>query len=290
MQINGSQTPARFVAPLKARATPRRVRPATIERHLVLAYRPGWQSLDDLNSIARHVHDIDPTIGVFIMPTTHRNAVTRKQVAELPTLVVSPGRMSVFRPLRGKVYQGWPIPKFEEVRRLAVAGVPVPLTALLTPELRLDPALWGEFVIVKPTDIATSSHGHGIQLMRTGRVSYIAPRDYPKGHPGRLGPMMVQQYVNTGERVGAYRVLTFFGEPLSAHFQASRTRRIELSAPDEQIESAEIAIQTSGNERDRVFIDDRAVLDMARAAHEALPEIPLKGCDCCGTSGPASST
>ncbi|MEJ0098010.1 MAG: hypothetical protein WDM84_08950 [Bauldia sp.] len=94
--------------------------------------------------------------------------------------------MSVFRPLRGKVYQGWPIPKFEEVRRLAVAGVPVPLTALLTPELRLDPALWGEFVIVKPTDIATSSHGHGIQLMRTGRVSYIAPRDYPKGHPGRL--------------------------------------------------------------------------------------------------------
>ena len=30
---------------------------------------------------------------------------------------------------------------------------------------------------------------------------------------------------------------------------------------------------------ERVFIDEADVLALARAAHEAIPEIPLKGCD-----------
>jgi hypothetical protein len=245
----------------------------------VLAYRPGWQTVEDLNAIARHVRELDPSIRPFIVPTTHRNAITRREIAERPTLVVSPGRMPTFRPLRGKVYQGNAIPKIEEVRRLEKAGVPVPKTEILTPELKLDPAEWGEFVIVKPSDIRTSSHGKGIQLMRTERVQYIAPEDFPRDHPGRLGPMFVQQYVDTGDRLSSYRVLTYLGEPISAVFHAGLDKKVELSESDEVIEAAPIAIQTVGSERDRHLISDKEVLDLARAAYAALPEIPLQGVD-----------
>lgn len=269
---------ARFETGLRAAAHLARAKPA-VERHLILGYRPGWQSLEDLNTIARHVGDIDPTIRSFILPTTHRNLVTRREAAGKPTLVVSAGRMLAFQPMRGKVYQGWPIPKFEEVRRLATAGVPVPMTAIIRPQLKLDPAVWGEFVVVKPTDIGTSSHGLGVQLMRTHRVRYIAPGDYPKGHPGRLGPMLVQQYIDTGDRLSSYRVLTFMGEPVSAVFQAARVPKVNLDLPDEELERAPIAIQTLGPDRDRALVDSPAILNLARAAHAAIPEIPLKGCD-----------
>jgi hypothetical protein len=250
-----------------------------IRRHLVLAYRPGWQSLEDLNAIAAHVREHDATIRTFIVPTTHRNGITRREIAERETLVVSPGRIPVFKPLRGKIYQGWPIPKIEELHRLAAAGLRVPRTELITPDLKLDPAEWGEVVVVKPTDIASSSHGLGIRLRRTSHVRYIAPADFPAGHPGRRGPMMVQQFVDTGEKVSAYRVLTFFGEPLSALFQAARESRVALNLDDEILEKSDIAIQTAGANRERRLIEDREIIDIARAAHHALPEIPLKGCD-----------
>ena len=270
----------RFVGTVRARARTTRPAPGAnaIARHLVLAYRPGWQSIDDLGAVANHVRDIDPAIATFIVPTTHRNGVTRRNAAERPTLVVSPGPMHVFRPLRGKVYQGWPIAKIEEVRRLEAAGVPVPRTAILTPDLRLDPADWGEFVIVKPTDLRTSSHGLGIQLMRTNRVHHIAPQDYPRGHPGRLGPMMVQQFIDTGERLTTYRVLTLFGEPLYAQLNVGDRRRVALEAPDAAIESANVALQAA-EAREGRLVADPDVIAMARAADGALPEIPLKGCD-----------
>jgi hypothetical protein len=249
-----------------------------VARHLVLAYRPGWQSLADLNDIRRHVTDIDPTIETFIVPSTARNSVSRRHAATRPTLVVSNGRIIDFRPRRGKVYQGFPIPKSEELRRLAAARVPIPRTAILTPDLRLDEAEWGEFVLVKPSDIATSSHGRGFQLMRTRRVRFIHPRHYPADHPGRLGPMIVQQFIDTGEHLRSYRVLTFFGEPISALVHTSKAKRVDLAAPDAEIEKATVAIQTGGA-RDSEFMDEPDILAMARRAHEALPEIPLKGCD-----------
>jgi hypothetical protein len=249
-----------------------------IERHLVLVRRQGWQSNEDWQRIAHHVEDIEPRIAVFIVQGTARNAYSRRKAAERPTLVFSPGPLLNFRPLRGKVYAGGPVPKIEQVRRFREAGLPVPRTAVLSPDLVLDPAEWGEFVIVKPTDLATSSHGAGIQLMRTARVRYRAPADYPPGHPGRRGPMVVQQYVNTGDRISLHRVLTLFGEPLYANYFEDLNPRVSLTASDEEIESATIATQTL-QDRHSQFIASDDVLALARAAHEAIPEAPLKGCD-----------
>lgn len=249
-----------------------------VERHLVLVRRQGWQSTEDWYRIARHVEDIEPRIATFVVQAGQRNPYSRRQAAAKPTLVFSAGPMLNFRPLRGKVYAGAPVPKFEQVRRFREAGLPVPRTALLTPGLVLDPAEWGEFVILKPTDITSSSHGHGIQLIRTERVAYRAPRDYPAGHPGRLGPMLVQQFINTGDHISLYRVLTLFGEPLYSNYFQDRNRRVPLDASDAEIEAAPIATQAL-DERDTVFEAPPEVLALARAAHAVIPEAPLKGCD-----------
>ena len=273
------QAGARFIGAQRIVPTPKRpTRPGETTRNLILAYRPGWQSLADLNAMARHVRDLDRTIGVFILASTLRNSIARKAAARLPSLVVSPGRMPIFVPKRGKVYQGSPIAKFEELRRLHDAGVPVPRTAILTPQLSLNPADWGPFVILKPTDIGSSSHGRGIQLMRTERVRYKAPQDYPADHPGRLGPMFIQQYIDTGEKLRSHRITTLFGEPLMALLHTSDAPRVDLGGSDDIIESAPMAIQGAGA-RHTEFIDAPDAVALARAAHEAIPEVPLKGCD-----------
>jgi hypothetical protein len=90
--------------------------------------------------------------------------------------------------------------------------------------------------------------------------------------------MMVQQFVDTGDKIAGYRVLTFFGEPLLAYLTQGSVAHIDRNAADDVIEKAIVAIQAVAN-RERLFIADPDVLAIARAAHAALPEIPLKGCD-----------
>lgn len=253
---------------------------AAVQRHLVLVNQPGWQAIEDLYQIAAKVRWLDPTIGTFVVAADINNSASRKQAAALPTLVVSPGPLGRFKPVRGKVYHGRQIAKFEQLRRLAAAGVRVPRTTYLRPEMRLNPAEWGEFVVVKPTDIGSSSHGAGIQLMRTERVRYVPPQDYPADHPGRRGPMLVQQFINTGTRLTYYRVLTFFGEALYCQMGETTTDRAPLSSPDETIETAIIAIQgVEPEERELTFVHDADVIATARAAYRAMPEVPLQGCD-----------
>lgn len=249
----------------------------TARLSLVLAYRPGWQSLTDLAEIRRHVADIDPSIAVFALPATQPNSVSRRQAGRRPTLVVSPGPLTTFRPQRGTVYQGKPIAKIEQLKRLAAAGVPVPRSAVLGPGASFDPKVWGAFVVVKPGDLVTSSQGIGIGLRRTERVRYRAPSEYPPRHPGRRAPMIVQQFIDTGPHVEVYRVLTLFGEPLYCQRMVSREPRVGLDADDAQIESAVIASQAF--DEVETFVQPRDVLEVARAAHAAMPEIPLKGCD-----------
>ena len=123
----------------------------------------------------------------------------------------------------------------------------------------------------------SSSHGRGIQLIRTRRVRYRPPADYPEGHPGRRAPMLVQQFIDTGERLTLYRVLTLFGEPLYCQFMRSRAPRVGLTAADDEIETAVIANQAV--DEDQVFVSEADVLAIARLAHAAIPEVPLKGCD-----------
>ncbi len=249
-----------------------------LQRHLVIVHQPGWQALDDWYEIAQQVRRIDPATGVFIVRADRPDPELQKQAATLPSLVFSAGPLRAFVPERGKVYHGRLIHKFEQLMRLAAGGVRVPMSTLLQPDTRLDPAKWGEFVVLKPTDISTSSHGKGIQLMRTARVRYIKPEDYPEDHPGRRGPIVVQQFINSGPRMPHYRVLTLFGEPLYCQLSEAAENRVDLSSTDETIETAPIAMNVLLG-KTKTFLYRADVVALARAAYRAVPEAPLQGCD-----------
>jgi len=248
--------------------------------HLVIVLQPDWQAPEDFRDIAQRIRTIDPGIGVFLVSAEDSADDIAELAATRPTLVYAPGPLGAFRPRRGRVYHGRPMPKVEQVQRLHAAGVPVPRTLVMHSGMgRLDPAIWGRHVIVKPTDIKTSSKGRGIQLMRTERVRYRAPQEFPDDHPGRLGPMIVQQFIDTGPHVNAFRVLTLFGTPLLCQLNRTATPRVSLDSDDRTLESAVIATQGAVGDRTREMIYDADVVALAKAAHRAVPEVPLKGCD-----------
>jgi hypothetical protein len=243
----------------------------------ILVWEEGWQGVEDFSEIASRINVLAPEIDVHIVSNLLPNSVTRRKAARMPSLVFSPGRLKVFSPARGRVYQGRAIPKHEQMELLASRGVPVPKSIILRPGVAFDPAEWGSHVIVKPLARGASSHGEGVTVMRTERVCYRAPEDYPPGHPGRSGPMLVQQFIDTGSRPANYRVLTLFGEPLYALHNTSVSDVPALDSADDEIESAQFA--NNAGERTRGYIDEEDVLELARATHRAVSDIALKGID-----------
>lgn len=248
-----------------------------IDRHLVIVHRRGWQSPDDWREIATRVRRFDPGIAVFLVSSDDADSPLALPASKLPTLVFSASPLGQFKPLRGKVYQGQLIHKATQLKRLSDAGLPVPPTAILSPQFVSDPAILGPLVVLKPTDIVSSSQSQAIQLMRTEKVRYVPPESYPEGHPGRRGPMLVQKFIDTGPRMQGYRVLTLFGEPLLCETSELAADRVPLAAEGGVLEH--FAIQGAPLPRNRQFIYRADVVHLARRVHKAMPEVALKEVD-----------
>jgi hypothetical protein len=89
----------------------------TVERHLILVHTDGYQDVGDFQEIARKVREQAPDIEVFIASNDIKSSVTRRHAGKRPTLIFSPGNLLEFRPLRGKLYAGFAIPKLEQIAR-----------------------------------------------------------------------------------------------------------------------------------------------------------------------------
>lgn len=250
-----------------------------IERHLILVHTPGDQDVRDWQDIGRTVSQIAPDIEVFIARNDLPCSVTRRQAAKRQTLVVSPGQLMQFRPMRGKIYAGSPIPKLEQVARFKAAGVPAPESVEITPDVVLPEAVFGSHVVVKPGH-SLASGGTDMTLMRREVVRFRPRESYPDNHPGRQGPMYAQRFIDTGPLVNHYRVLTLFGEPLLAFKTASQVERPPLDAPDDVLATVQIkATRRGGIPLRRELFWDSDILAMARRTYLALPEIPLQAVD-----------
>lgn len=250
-----------------------------IERHLILVHTPGDQDIRDWQQISRTVSEIAPDIEVFIARNDLPCSVTRRQAATRPTLVVSPGQLLQFRPMRGKIYAGSPMPKLEQVARFRAAGVSTPQSVEITPDVVLPEAVFGSHVVVKPAHSLASGGTH-MTLMRREAVRFQPRESYPDNHPGRQGPMYAQRFVDTGPFVSHYRVLTLFGEPLLAFKTTSQVERPPLDAPDDVLATAQVkATRSGGIPLRREFFRDSDILAIARQTYLALPEIPLQAVD-----------
>src|SRR5207247_827895 len=140
---------------------------------------------------ARTIHDLAADIEVFIASNEISNSVTRRRAATRPTLIFSPGNLLEFRPLRGKIYAGSPIPKLEQIARFKAARLAVPASVEITPDVILPQAEFGSLVVIKP-GFSQASFGQDMTLMRREAVRFQPRQSYPENHPGRHGPMFAQ--------------------------------------------------------------------------------------------------
>ncbi len=254
--------------------------PLYAERHLVLVNRPGWQAIRDFEEIKARVEATAPDIEVFIVTTDARHSVQRKKAAKRPSLVVSPSPLGEFEPERGRVLRGRTIAKDVQLKRLKEIGIPVPMWDILTPGTKLDPALWGPVVLLKPLGYEWTSKGLGMSLVPTEKLRYRPPEEYPPEHPGRHTPFLVQSFIDTGSHAGSYRVNTLLGAPLYSVFIELERPRIDLADLREETASEAIATNSSTvGTRQRWMADDKDVLDLARRCHDAYPDVPLMGID-----------
>jgi hypothetical protein len=245
-----------------------------ITRHLVIVCQPGWQNPEDFQKIGLHVRRIDPTIGVFVFRFDKMDPAA-ELAAGKPSLVFSPGPLGAFKDQRGARYSGVLISKLDELRRLAAAGVPVPRTTVLTPGLQLDPAMWGERVLIKPTDLKSASTGAGVRLVRTEDVGRVAPTAEAAQSNG--SPMLVQEFIDTGPHLSHIRILTLFGRPLMMARGIALAEHPPLDVPSDVL--ADIPVASHSIERRIEFFYNADLAALARRAHEAIPEAPLKGVD-----------
>jgi hypothetical protein len=245
---------------------------------LILVNHPGRQARRDFEEIRAKINPLAPEIDVQIVDLDQAADDLADEIWQRPCLIVSFGGLRTFRPKRGLIYSCMPIPKFEQLVMLSRANIPVPLSAPLVFGEQLDPHLWGPLVVLKPTTPGFMSQG-AVFLMRTERVSELAEVIFPLGHPARRLPVLVQQFVDTGEWPSYYRVLTLFGEPLYCRIAFTSKPRGPLDASDDVLLKAKIATNADSGTHPNSFASDADVLDLARRTYAAVPTIPLQGVD-----------
>lgn len=246
-------------------------------RHLVLVHQPGCQDASDFRAIAAIVEARVPEIRCFVVDNELPNSLTRKRIADHPTLVVSPGRLHRFQPKRGKIYNGRPMSKIDEMDALRSRGLPVPTYAPLQPDRPPDEKTFGPFVVLKPSH-PLASMGEGISLARTRSVRWRTPSEYPPNHLGRGSAMIVQRFIWTGPVIRYHRVVTLFDRVLHAHSWVGLDPVPQLSMlTDEELASFQVRPHKSRRRRHLTSDDD--VIALARQVGRAWPDIPLKGID-----------
>ncbi|MDX1379225.1 MAG: hypothetical protein R3307_10270 [Anaerolineales bacterium] len=254
-------------------------------RNLVLAHVDGITSSRDFETIADKIREQASDIQVFVTRSNAASSRTAKKAATLPTLIVSIGPLTKFRPRRGKIYAGKYFSKVRQLQRLAAAGIPVPQWVLLEETTVLDPAEWGPTVAIKPAT-GRSRQGRGVQFVVTENVRFLSPDSLPERHLGRFGPMFVQQFIDTGKFPSEYRVVCLFGTPLLAGKRLSQEARPQPS--QSYILNDHRDLITYRDTKRFGFSDvpmggsfayDEDILDLARRTYQAIPEAPLNGVD-----------
>src|SRR5829696_8698603 len=176
-----------------------------IKKNLVLVLNNKRYNPQDFIDIGGRVARKASDIEVYAVTAGSPPSILEAAAWQRPTLTVAFSTAGAFSPVRGSLLIGKRIEKLDQAEALERAGVSVPPVRLFEPGLQLDPSIWGDYVLLKPTPLEASSHGEGIQLFRSSRLEKMTLADFPEQHPIHKHPMMVQKFIDTGEYPCKYR-------------------------------------------------------------------------------------
>ncbi len=245
----------------------------SLRYNLILVHHDNMNPADFVR-IGEQVRAQAPDIMVYLTP---QSGLRSYHVSRRPTLIFCPRRLRRKKFPPGKIYCGRRIPKTEQLRILARHGLPVPRWTTIKPGFTCTRAEWGAIVVVKPSSY-DASYSRGVVASRPEDVTFHPPASFPEEHPGRHGPMLIQQFIDTGLNPTQIRVLTLFGEPLYA--EEIRTEEPQPMPQPLTAESVAAWVITPITvTRARSFVYDNDVFRLARRTYGAFPDVPLQGCD-----------
>ncbi|HEY5636715.1 MAG TPA: hypothetical protein VIS77_07400, partial [Burkholderiales bacterium] len=244
--------------------------------NLILVHQRSKQDPEDYRGIATRIAAQAPGIRVTVVDTKHEGAPPAPFAPDEPTLTVSPMPIKRFVPPRGALCQGFEHPKGDQYDALTRHGVAVPDWIRITPDIALDPAAWGPYVVVKPE---LGRKGAEIAIKRTGRVRWRDPLEYPEDHPVRKAPMLAQRFIYTGRWPSNYRVVTLFGATLLCWRCEASHAYVPLNTRWDFKARGGISVVSNKKDSRYALCDDADVIALARRAHGAFPDQPLLGTD-----------
>jgi len=236
--------------------------------NLVIVHTPGDQDVADWQSIAARIEASAPDIEVRIANNLLRNLFLGRWQVMRPSLVFSASVLRKFKPDGGKIYAGSPLSKWQQIVRMDAAGINVPMTTQWSRDVKYEPEVWGERVIVKPL---RGWGGAGVQLLLTASVHERWRST--TNHGATL--FLLQRFIDSGPHPNHYRVLTGFGVPL--YMAQNWAPKADGKLPNAPRDDRWSLVSDGDGHVD--LVKDDAVLFFARAMAAALSEIPVLGCD-----------
>jgi hypothetical protein len=249
-----------------------------VRRNLILIHR-GKPYERDFAEIAQQIALLDAGIHVLCLRPNHGEELPA-DVWRHPTLTVAFLERYRFKVRRGPALVNRSMGKLAQQEVFRRHAIPTPPSLPFRFGMKLDPILFGDFVVLKPLNLQFTSHGVGVMLFRRRRIEALRREDLPRNHPllSTKSDFQVQRYVHTGADIRWNRVSTLFSRPLWSLRSRAVEPKVDLSAPDEVIERAAIT-NVNGGLRFHEFAAEPDVLALAAAVHDAMPEVPLLGID-----------
>jgi hypothetical protein len=246
-------------------------------RNLVLIHR-GPRYERDFQEIAEKVNALDRSITVYHLPSS-LDVELPVSAWQHPTLTVSITETFRLPIRRGPVLRNAAVPKLVQQEIFRRNGIATPPAMPFRFGMKLDPILFGEFVVLKTANLNLTSKGANLHLFRRSRAQEITSADFPSGHPLRRHPdsYLVQRFIDTGSNPAYYRAAVFMNRILYVWHTVIEEARPPLSAPDHMLEQAVIDIK--GGTMRRKLVTHEPVLEAARKAAAAFPDVPLLAID-----------
>lgn len=248
------------------------------KRNLIIIHR-GPRYERDFDEIADKVNSLDPSITIYHLSAGLETELP-KRAWDYPTFTVALTSKFQLTVKRGPILRNVAIEKLMQQEVFKKNGIATPPALPFRFGMRLDPILFGEFVILKPMDLEQTSKGDGVQFIRRRRLHEKMLSDFSTDHPIQKAKKgyIVQKFIDTGEFPSYYRVQTFLGRAIYAWHSTLLAPRCSLDADDAEIERTTIASQ--GGEKTRRLIADGDIVSMAERVHTAFPFIPMLAVDC----------
>lgn len=247
-------------------------------RNLILIHR-GPEYEQDFMEISEKVFAMDPDITIYALDTGSADQLP-EAAWQRPTLTVALSTTFNLKIRRGPILKNRQIGKLAQHKVFQDAGVPTPPTQQFRFGMRLDPIMFGEFVIIKPMSLDLGSQGRGVQLIRRKRLETMGRQDFPPDHlihKDREG-YIVQKFINTGEYVSYNRMSTFFSQPMYSYFSRAKSPRGSLDSADDIVEALPVT-NNSNSFRERGLRAEEDIVALAMQVHDAFPTVPLLGTD-----------